>query len=111
MTYIHPERNQKNILNFILTGLIFTCLLGVFWLIALYNNVVNLSHNLATAKTQLDAVGAQNTSLNNQVVAAMGDVTSGDLAVAGGLVQDNHPAYFTINQPSTQQSWPIASQQ
>jgi hypothetical protein len=105
MTYIHPE-NHKSILNFIIAGLIFTSFVGAFWLVALYNNTVNLNHNIAAAKSELDSVGAKNTTLNNQVVAALGNVQSGDLATADGLVQDNHPQYFPTNQ-----SWPIASQQ
>lgn len=104
MTYIHPNYHNKSILSLVLAGLIFTSLVGVFWLVALYNNVVNLDHNITAAKSELDSIGAQNTALNNQVAAALGNVTSGNLAAADGLVQDNHPHYF-------QQSWPIASQQ
>ncbi|HVO28935.1 MAG TPA: hypothetical protein VMT81_03065 [Candidatus Paceibacterota bacterium] len=103
MTYIHPD-HRSHLMNWILAGLILTSLVGVFWLVALYNNIVDLNHNIAAAKTELDSVGAQATALNNQVVAAMGDVASGDLAAQDGLVQDNHPQYFN-------QSWPIASQQ
>ena len=102
MTYIQSDHHRSSILNFVLAGLIFTSLVGVFWLIALYNNVVNVSHNITTAKAQLDSIGAQNTVLNSQVVVALGNVTSGDLATADGLVQDNNPQYF--------QTWPLASQ-
>jgi hypothetical protein len=78
--------------------------MATFYLVAVYNDVVNLNHNIAAAKAQLDAIGAQNTTLNNQVVASLGNIQSGDLAAEGGLVQDNHPQYFS-------QSWPIASKQ
>ncbi len=104
MTYIHPDYNHKSILNFVLAGLIFTSLVGVFFLVALYNNVVNLNHAIVSAKANLDSIGAQNSTLNNQVVASLGNVASGNLAAADGLIQDNHPTYFS-------QSWPIASQQ
>ena len=102
MTYIHTD-HSKNILNRVLAGLVFTSLVGVVWLVMLYNNVVNLDHTITAAKTQLDSIGAQTTVLNNQVVAALGSIQSNDLATQNGLVQDNHPQYFS-------QSWPIASQ-
>jgi len=105
MTYIQPDSHQKNILNVIIAGLIFTSLVGVFLLVGLYNNVVNLNHTITATKAQLDSIGAANTVLNGQVVAALGNVTSGDLATADGLVQDNHPTYF----PNSQ-TWPLASQ-
>lgn len=103
MTYIQPNQ-PKNFINLILAGLIFGLFLSVFSLIAIYNNVVNLEHNVATAKAAVDSIGAQNTALNNQVVAALGNIRSNALATSDGLVQDNHPQYFS-------QSWPIASQQ
>lgn len=103
MTYIQPN-HQKNILNLVIGGLIFLLLGGVFSLVALYNNVVNLDHNIAAAKAAADSIGAQTSALNNQVIAALGNIQSSDLASADGLVQDNHPQYFST-------SWPIASQQ
>jgi hypothetical protein len=102
MTYIHPD-NHKSILNRVLAGLIFTSLVGVIWLVALYNNVVNVNHTIAAEKAQLDTIGANNTALNNQVTVALGTIQSADLAAQNGLVQDNHPQYFSP-------SWPIASQ-
>lgn len=110
MTYLHPDHRQKSILNFVLAGLICTSLLGVFWLVALYNNVVNLNHNIETAKSELDSIGAQTTTLNSKVIALLGGVTSGNLATGNGLVRDDHPQYY---QQSSHQypAWPIASQQ
>ena len=77
---------------------------GVFGMVALYNATVNLTHNVADAKAQLDAIGAMTTSLNNQALAATsgGDLTA--LAAKDGLVADQKPQYFPVHQ-----SWPIAS--
>lgn len=102
MTYIQPN-NRINILNLAIAGLAFLSLVGIFCLVALYNNIVNLNHNIAAAKTELDSIGSNNTTLNNQVIAALGNVQSANMAAGDGLVADNHPQYFT-------QSWPIASQ-
>ena len=103
MTYIQPNKH-KTILNLILGVIVCALFVGVFSLVALYNNVVNVSQNIQTAKSQLDAVGAQNTSLNNQVVTALAKVQSSDLGQQDGLVEDNHPQY--LNQSSS-----LASQQ
>ncbi len=103
MTFIQPS-HQKDLLNRIIIGLALCTVLGVFWLVLLYNNIVDLNHNIAATKSKLDSIGAANTTLNAETVAALKVVQSGDLAAADGLVADNHPQYFT-------QSWPIASQQ
>ena len=110
MTYIHPDYHSKSILNMVLAGLVCISLLGVFWLVALYNNIVNLNHNIAAMKADLDSVGAANTTLNSQITAALNTVTQGNLAAVDGLVQDNHPTYLPVNQPSQRETWPIASQ-
>ena len=113
MTYIHSN-HKKNILNLVLGGLILTLLGGVFCLITLYNNVVNLTHNIATEKAAVDSIGAQNATLNNQAIAALSALQSANLASADGLVEDSHPQYY--QQPLTananqQSEWPIASEQ
>jgi hypothetical protein len=113
MTYIQPS-HHKDLLNRIIAGLALFTVLGVFSLVMLYNNIVDLNHNIATAKAQLDSIGAANTTLNAETVAALRVVQSGDLAAADGLVADAHPQYFTNNQQpitSNQSAWPIASQQ
>jgi hypothetical protein len=111
MTYIQPNRNN-NLLNRIIAGLALCSVLGVFWLIALYNNTVDLNHGIATLKAKLDSVGADNTSLNNQVIAALGSIQSGGLAAQDGLVQDNHPQYYQQPIATNQSSeWHIASEQ
>ena len=104
MTYIHST-NNKNILNFILGGLVFASLVGVFSLVTLYNKVVDLNHSISAAKTELDSVGAKNTSLNNQLIVALHSIESSNLAAQQSLIEDKHPEYLSLNQ-----SWPIASQ-
>jgi hypothetical protein len=112
MTYIQPNNHQKSTLNFVIAGLILTSLVGVFWLVALYNNIVNLDHTITTEKAAVDSIGAQNTTLNGQVAVALGNVASGDLATADGLVAENHPQYFQQSVTSNQiTEWPLASQQ
>ena len=104
MTFLQPQKHF-NIQNFIIGFLSVLVLGGVFWVVIAYNNTVNLSHNITAAKSQLDSIGAQTTSLNNDIVAMLGSAQIGSLAAADGLVQDNKPQYFYINQ-----QWSIASQ-
>jgi cell division protein FtsB len=72
MTFIQP--NKKNILlRFCLVLIVVGLMGGTFWLITLYNQTVNLNHEISAAKAELDSIGAENTALNNQIVTALGD--------------------------------------
>ena len=75
----------------------------VFGMVALYNATVNLNQNIVTAKTALDAVGAQSTKLNNQILATLNSNDLAAIAAQDGLVADAHPQYLSS-------PWPIASQ-
>jgi hypothetical protein len=105
MTFIQPTKHI-NLLNAVIALLVVTLLGGTFWLVIAYNKTVDLSHDIVSLKAKLDTVGAQNTALNNQVLATLGGADFTSLASADGLVQDKNPQYFTIDQ-----QWPIASQQ
>jgi hypothetical protein len=104
MTFIQPTKHA-NLLNVAIAMLVAAVLGGTFWLVVAYNKTVDLSHDISSAKAQLDTIGAENTALNNQILATLGDVDSSALATADGLVTDKNPQYFT-----TAQQWPIASQ-
>jgi cell division protein FtsL len=93
MTFIQPHKNH-GMLTIILGCLVVLLLLGTGSLVALYNHVVNLNHEIATAKASLDSVGAKNTELNNEVVTALGGDQGAGLAAGQGLVLDNKPHYF-----------------
>ncbi len=105
MTFIQPSKNS-GVLNLILGFLAVTVVAGIFGMVALYNATVNLNHNIAQAKTELDAIGAESTTLSNQVIAATGSGNAlKDIVAQDGLVQDERPQYFR-----TDQQWPLASQ-
>ena len=105
MTFIQPTKHI-NILNAVIALLVVALLGGTFWLVIAYNKTVDLSHDIVSLKAKLDTVGAQNTALNNQVLATLGGADFTSLAASDGFVQDKNPQYFTIDQ-----QWPIASQQ
>ena len=92
-------------LNAIIALLVVALLGGTFGLVIAYNRTVDLSHDIISQKAQLQSVGAQNTALNNQVLATLGGADFTAIAAADGLVQDKNPQYFTNDQ-----QWPIASQ-
>ncbi len=111
MTFIQPNKN-RSLANGLLIILTVALGVGVFGMVALYNATVNLDHNMATAKAELDKVGAETTKLSNRVVAALSDGGLVAVAAQDGLVQEQKPQYFQISQvPQTRQTWPIASQQ
>jgi hypothetical protein len=105
MTFIQPSKHI-NILNAVIALLVVALLGGTFWLVIAYNKTVDLSQDIVSVKAQLETVGAENTALNNQVLATLGGADFTSLASADGLVQDKNPQYFT-----TDNQWPIASQQ
>lgn len=104
MTFIQPNKN-----NSILKGILFVLgigtLGGIFLLVGLYNSTVNLSHNISTAKTEIDVVSAQNTNLNNAIIAALGSNQVAANARANNLVEDKNPHYFPVDS-----KWLLASQ-
>ena len=104
MTFIQPTKHA-NILNLVIALLIVALLGGTFWLVIAYNKTVDFSHDIVSIKAQLQSIGAQNTALNNQVLATLGGADFTALVAADGLVADKNPQYFTVNQ-----QWPIASQ-
>lgn len=109
MTFIQPHKNSGP-LNLILGGLVAVVILGVFGMIALYNNTVNLDHNITSMKTELDAVGAKSTALNNEIVSTMNSADLAALASRDGLVVESKPQYFPITQSEHPTQWGIASQ-
>lgn len=104
MTFIQPHKSITQI-NIILGIFAVACVFGTFMLIAMYNGVVNTNQNIASAKAQIDQLGAQSTNLSNQIVASLGYGAAQSVAVADGLVEDNNPKYF-----ETDQQWAFASQ-
>src|ERR1700722_15680833 len=105
MTFIQPTKHI-NMVNAAIALLVVALLGGTFWLVIAYNKTVDLSHDIISEKAQLETIGAENTSLNNQVLATLGGANFTALAAADGLVEDKNPQYFTSDQ-----QWPIASQQ
>lgn len=96
MTFIQPSKKSivfRLFLVLIVAGLIG----GTFWLIMLYNQTVNLSHEITAAKSELDSVGAENTALNNKIITMLGNTDPTAIATQGGLVMAK-PQYVSVAQ-------------
>ena len=98
MTFIRPNKSSLALRIFLV--LVVTGLMGgTFWLIALYNQSVNLNHEISAAKAALDTVGAENTAINNKIVTMLGDADQlSAVATTDGLVVDTRPQYVTAAQ-------------
>lgn len=103
MTFIQPNKN-KSILNLIIGLLSVSLLTGVFFLVVFYNNTVNINHNIASAKAELDEIAAKNTNLNNMMMSLLGSDQLSLSAKTNNLIEDKNPQYLTIDS-----QWPIAS--
>lgn len=95
MTFIQPHKptNTLTVVLFALAGL---AVAGIFTLVAVYNNVVNTTHNIADLKAKLDQIGAENTQLQNQIVAQLGSDAIARVAASQGLVEDKAPHYIPV---------------
>ena len=94
MTFIQP--NKTNIfLRLFLILVVLGLVGGTFWLIKLYNQTVNLNHEITAAKAELDSIGAENTTLNNKIVTTLGNTDQlTAIATVDGLVTAK-PQYVT----------------
>ncbi|HEX4103922.1 MAG TPA: hypothetical protein VHZ04_00375 [Candidatus Paceibacterota bacterium] len=113
MTFIQPNKKFKfnaSLVNLVLGVLVVGVAAGVFGMVAFYNSTVNLSHDIATAKAELDSIGAQNTTLNNEILAATTGAQFTNLAGPDGLVAVSNPQYFQESQDPQTKQWQLASQ-
>ena len=91
-------------MNMVLVALAIAVFGGTFWLVISYNKTVNLSHDISSAKAELDSIGAENTALNNQIVATLGGGNLSQVASEENLVPEKTPEYFQLDK-----QWPLAS--
>lgn len=97
MTFIQP--NKKSILfRFFLVLIVVGLIGGTFWLITLYNQTVNLNHEIAAVKAELDSIGAGNTALNNQIVTTLGNADQLTAIMAQGGLVVAKPQYMSVAQ-------------
>lgn len=77
--------------------------LGAFWLIVLYNRLVNLNHGLSQMKAEFQDVQAKNSEIEGNIFNLIGG--QDQKSVAGKFVQEKNPEYLEISS-----KWSYASE-
>ncbi len=103
MTIIQPDR-QSVLLNRLLFALVALIIVSALSLVWLYVRLVNINHNLASARTDLVQVETQSAELKEKIFGLLSGDKLQALAQAKGLVQDKDPQYLQASP-----SWSLAS--
>jgi hypothetical protein len=69
--------------------------LCAFWLIVLYNRLVNLNHGLLQMKAEFQDVQAKNSEIESNIFNLIGG--QDQKSAAGKFVQEKNPEYLEIN--------------
>ncbi|MBI3589265.1 MAG: hypothetical protein HY093_02530 [Candidatus Liptonbacteria bacterium] len=104
MTFIKPEK-----LSFVIKLLISSIVplvSGVFYLIFMYNQVVNLDQDITKLKREIEVNQAATADLNQKVFAFFESENVDQIIATLGLVQEKNPDYF-----ESAQKWAFALQQ
>ena len=104
MTFIKNRREGFSLNKFSIIGVI-PLVLGVIWLIILYNQIVNLDHEVSAMKNEVKKVEASTAELKEQVFAFFDTSDLESLKSERGLVEERKPEYFDLNA-----QWAIATQ-
>jgi cell division protein FtsL len=99
MTIIQPAKSNT-FLNIIIAILIAALLSGSLWLVALYNRLVNLNHNISELNTELNKLQTANAEVKKAIFAIFDSQNLEKLAEEKQLVKDRNPEYLTITEGS-----------
>jgi hypothetical protein len=95
MTIIEPNKNRKST-NILFWGSI-ALLIGVaLWTISVYNQTVNLSHEIKSAEAKAGALEAGNAELKNKRYGLMDARELHAIAASYGLIKITHPEYLEL---------------
>lgn len=95
MTIIEPNKNRRRV-DILFWGSI-ALLLGVaLWSISVYNQTVNLSHELRLSEDRERTLEAENAELKNERYSLINSKQLHAIASAHGLVKATRPEYLEI---------------
>jgi CHASE3 domain sensor protein len=103
MTFIRPNNNKSSI-SFLLIGLITILLLMVFWGVNVYNQTVNLRHNLSASEQKLQELKVANADIKNKLYQAIDSQLLTALGEERGLMKVKSPDYIQVDG-----SWSVVS--
>ncbi len=104
MTFIKNRKEGFSLNKFLIIGVI-PLVLGVVWLIILYNQIVNLNHEVSVMRSDIKNIEASTAELKEKTFAFFNTSALESLKSDRGLVEERKPEYFDLNA-----QWVIASQ-
>ena len=93
MTIIEPNKNRQRV-NTLFWGSIGLLVAVALWSISVYNQTVNLNHDLRAAESREGELQTANAELKNKRYALSGTKQLLSVAVENGLVKVTHPDYL-----------------
>ena len=103
MTYLRPNSNKASI-SFLLIGLLTILSLMVFWSVSVYNQTVNLRHDLADSEQKLQELKVANADIKNKLYQAIDSQVLTALGEERGLMKVKSPDYIQVDG-----SWSVVS--
>lgn len=97
MTIIQPNKNNKKI-NLLISGLTMTTVVVAVWGVFLYNQLINLRHELVSQEDNLQKAEVMNAELKNNLYQLTGTKNLETSANQNSLVLEKNPQYLK-NQP------------
>ena len=97
MTIIQPNKNSKKI-NLFIFGLTMTTVVVAFWGVFIYNQLINLRHELVNQENNLQKAEVMNAELKNNLYQLTDTKNLETSANQNSLVLEKNPQYLK-NEP------------
>src|SRR3989344_2535022 len=94
MTYIQP--NRKSLLNKTIFALVGVVVATAFWLVILYNNIVDLEHGISSVREEIKSLQVESVDLNEKLFAIF-DSSNFSKVLGANLIQDKNPEYMEVS--------------
>jgi len=98
MTIIQPHKNDKS--NFSISILMMCCVIMALWGIFLYNQTINLRHEVGTEKKNVQQAEVANAELKNTFYGITNIDNLKSASNAQSLVMDQNPQYVKLAEGS-----------
>lgn len=95
MTYIQPNKNNK--IFFLTSILILITVFSASWGVSLYNQSVNLSHNIIDQEKLVRQAEVENAELKNKLYQQIDSKNLEVLVSEKSLVMEKNPKYIRLN--------------
>lgn len=103
MTTIEFGKQNNSNISFVSIALSIFIITSFIWGIFIYNNLINLRHNLSKNKEMIVKAQVQNAELKEQLYKLTDDIKQGDFLSSSGLTLEKSPIYVVSNKLSINQ--------